>query len=198
VIYQEKNFNKLIGMSGFSENLLENHFSLYKGYVTNTNEALDLLADLTKQERAGSAHYCEVKRRLSWEWNGMRLHELYFSNLGGKGSFNEGTRLSRLIKEQFGGFQKWEYDFKSVGRMRGVGWAVFYHDTVQNRLFNVWINEHDGGHLVGCVPLLVMDVFEHAYMPDYGNNREDYIAAFFENIDWNEVTVRFGIPETIR
>jgi Fe-Mn family superoxide dismutase len=194
VTYESKDFGTLKGMLGFSENLLENHFALYKGYVNNTNEILDMLADLTKHAKVASHEYGELKRRLGWEWNGMRLHELYFSNLGGKGSFNRGNRLSRLMDQQFGSYENWEYEFKAIGGMRGIGWTVFYHDSVENRLINMWINEHDMGHPAGCVPLLVMDLFEHAFILDYGLNKKDYMAAFFENIDWNEVAIRFDKP----
>jgi len=76
--------------------------------------------------------------------------------------------------------------------MRGIGWVVLYYDSQSGRLFNVWINEHDAGHLAGAIPLLVMDVFEHAFMIDYGLKRADYIEAFFKAIDWSAVSERFG------
>jgi Fe-Mn family superoxide dismutase len=179
-------------MPGFSDELLESHFTLYKGYVAHTNKALDRLAGFTKEGKIDSYEFGEVKRRLGWEWNGMRLHELYFSNLGGKGSFNRGSKLSRQIDRRFGSYENWENDFRAVGEMRGIGWVVSYHDPVANQILNMWINEHDVAHPAGCAPLLVMDVFEHAFMMDYGLDRKEYIAAFFRNIDWNEVTIRFG------
>jgi Fe-Mn family superoxide dismutase len=74
--------------------------------------------------------------------------------------------------------------------MRGIGWTVLYQDNLSGRLFNQWINEHDGGHPVGCVPVLVTDVFEHAFMLDYGLKRAAYIDAFFKNIDWASVEIR--------
>jgi Fe-Mn family superoxide dismutase len=86
-------------------------------------------------------------------------------------------------------YEAWEADFKAVGAMRGIGWAVLYEDG-NGQLFNQWINEHETGHLAGCTPILVMDVFEHAYMIDYGLKRADYIAAFFKNINWENVEKR--------
>jgi superoxide dismutase, Fe-Mn family len=120
----------------------------------------------------------------------MRLHEYYFENLGGKESLNQGGKLGKKISEDFGGYEAWEKDFKAVGAMRGIGWVVLYQDSATGRLVNFWINEHDVGHPAGCAPILVMDVFEHAYMIDYGLKKADYIEAFFKNIDWKAAEAR--------
>src|ERR1035437_9403868 len=100
------------------------------------------------------------------------------------------SRLAQKKIKDFGSIEAWQKDFRAVGAMRGIGWAVLYQDNVSGRLFNCWINEHDGGHPAGCMPILVMDVFEHAYMLDYGLKRADYIETFFKNIDWNAVEIR--------
>lgn len=188
--YTAKDYSKLIGMPGFSETLLKNHFTLYQGYVTNTNKLLDTLDVMLKDGRAGTPEYAELKRRLGWEFNGMRLHEYYFENLGGGGQLNKADELAKKIIESFGSYENWEKDFKSVGTMRGIGWAVLYQDLTDGRLINFWINEHDIGHPSGCNPLLIMDVFEHAFMIDYGLKRADYIEAFFKNINWDAVEAR--------
>ncbi|MFN3739331.1 MAG: superoxide dismutase [Thermodesulfovibrionales bacterium] len=188
--YTAKDYSKLIGMTGFSETLLKNHFTLYQGYVTNTNKLLDTLDAMLKDGRAGIPEYAELKRRLGWEFNGMRLHEYYFENLGGGGQLNKESKLAKKIIESFGSYENWEKDFKSVGTMRGIGWAVLYQDLTDGRLINFWINEHDIGHPSGCNPLLIMDVFEHAFMIDYGLKRADYIEAFFKNINWDAVEAR--------
>jgi Fe-Mn family superoxide dismutase len=188
--YEAKDFGKLIGMAGFSETLLKNHFTLYQGYVANTNKSLDLLASMLKEGRTGTSEYAETKRRLGWEWNGMRLHELYFGNLGGKAALNPSGGLGMRLAASFGNLEAWEKDFRATGAMRGIGWVILYLDPVSGRMFNSWINEHDAGHPAGCVPLLVMDVFEHAFMTDYGLKKGDYIEAFFKNIDWTAVYAR--------
>jgi Fe-Mn family superoxide dismutase len=121
----------------------------------------------------------------------MRLHELYFGNMGNGGKALAEGRLKQQIVKDFGSVEAWEKDFRASGAMRGIGWVVLAFDPVAQRLFNVWINEHDVGHLAGSVPLLVMDVFEHAYMIDYGLKRADYIEAFFKAVDWAEVGKRF-------
>ncbi len=99
-----------------------------------------------------------------------------------------------MITDNFGSLESWEKDFRAMGAMRGIGWVVLYYDKTSNKLFNVWINEHDAGHFAGCAPLLVMDVFEHAYMTDYGLKKADYISAFLKVVDWAEVEKRFLGP----
>jgi Fe-Mn family superoxide dismutase len=182
--YEAKDYGNLIGMEGFSETLLNNHFTLYKGYVTNTNKVLETLAAMLKEGKAGTPEYAELKRRFGWEFNGMRLHEYYFDNLGGKAPLDKSGKLGKKLAENFGSYEDWEKDFKATGAMRGIGWTILYQDNIGGRLFNQWINEHDVGHPAGCAPILVLDVFEHAFMIDYGLKRADYIEAFFKNINW--------------
>ncbi len=186
--YTAKDYGRLIGMEGFSETLLKNHFTLYQGYVTNTNKVMDALASMLTEGKTGSPEYAELKRRLGWEFNGMRLHESYFENLGGKTAMDRAGRLGKRMVESFGSYEAWEKDFRAVGSMRGIGWAALYQDG--GRLINFWINEHDVGHPSGGNLILIMDVFEHAYMLDYGLKRADYIEAFMRNIDWKAVEGR--------
>ena len=188
--YTAKDYAKLLGMAGFSDTLLKNHFTLYQGYVTNTNKVLDALAAMLKDGKTGTPEFAELKRRLGWEFNGMRLHEFYFENLGGKAALNANGKLAKKMAEIFGGYEAWEKDFKAVGTMRGIGWAVLYEDATNGQLINFWINEHDTAHPAGCRPILIMDVFEHAFMIDYGLKRADYIEAFFKNIDWQAAEAR--------
>jgi superoxide dismutase, Fe-Mn family len=188
--YTAKDYNKLIGMEGFSPTLLNNHFTLYQGYVTNTNKVADALKAMLKDGKTGTPEYAELKRRFGWEFNGMRLHELYFENLGGKTPLVRGAVLGKMIESNFGSYEAWEQDFRATGAMRGIGWVVLYYDVPACVLANQWINEHDVAHLAGCQPILVMDVFEHAYMVDYGLKKADYIAAFFKNINWKAAESR--------
>jgi Fe-Mn family superoxide dismutase len=177
-------------MEGFSDTLLKNHFTLYQGYVTNTNKLLETLGQMLKEGKVATPEYAELKRRLGWEFNGMRLHEYYFENLGGKGGVGKTGKLYQNLVQSFGSYEAWEKDFKATGAMRGIGWAVLYQDIFSGNFVNFWINEHDGGHPSGGMPILIMDVFEHAYMIDYGLKRADYIEAFFKNINWPEVEKR--------
>jgi Fe-Mn family superoxide dismutase len=188
--YQAKDYSSLIGMEGFSETLLTNHFTLYQGYVTNTNKLADLLAGMLKDGTVGTPEYAELKRRMGFEFNGMRLHEYYFGNLGGKAPLNKSGELTSKLADAFGSVDAWEQDFRATGAMRGIGWTILYRDNLTGWLFNQWINEHEVGHFAGCTPVLVMDVFEHAFMIDYGLKRADYINAFFKNLDWGVVEGR--------
>jgi len=190
--YEAKDYTRLIGMEGFSETLLRNHFTLYQGYITNTNKLLDTLGQMAKDGKIGTPEYSELKRRMGFEWDGMRLHEYYFENLGGKGDLGQSSRLRDKVAQEFGSYEAWEADFRGTGAMRGIGWAILYQDNVGGRLINQWINEHETGHLAGCTPVLVMDVFEHAFMIDYGLKRADYIEAFFKNINREAVERRLS------
>ena len=184
--YQAKDYSYLIGIEGFSETLLKNHFTLYQGYVTNTNKLLDLLS--SKAKDATDPEYAELKRRFGFEFNGMRLHEYYFENM--ICPTERPDTIDKKLADVFGSYEAWEEDFKATGKLRGIGWAILYQDDVTGWLFNQWINEHEVGHLAGCRPILVMDVFEHAFMTDYGLKRADYIESFFKNINWQVVESR--------
>ncbi|MFH1784805.1 MAG: Fe-Mn family superoxide dismutase [Candidatus Micrarchaeota archaeon] len=189
--YEVKNFEHLIGTEGFSDQLLKNHVTLYQGYVANSNKVSDLLGGMLKEGKTNTPEYAELKRRFGWEYNGMVLHEYYFGNITKIGKpLADGSEISEQIKKDFGSFENWEKDFKATGAMRGIGWVILYYDPCANKLVNVWINEHDIGNLVGALPLLVMDVFEHAFMVDYGLKKADYINAFFKAIDWETVDKR--------
>ncbi len=186
--YTAKDFSKLKGMPGFSDKALDLHFTLYQGYVKNTNDLLETLSKIAPNTPA----YAEIKRRLGWEFNGMRLHELYFGNLGGDGKLDPNSKLAKLLAAQYGSVENWLADFKATGAMRGIGWVVLYEDPTNGRLINTWINEHDVAHLAGGRPLLIMDVFEHAVIPDYGLKRAEYIEAFLKNVNWPAVESRLG------
>ena len=185
--YQPKDYSNLKGMPGFSDRLITMHLTLYQGYVKNAN----LLLDQLDAQGSNTAIYGAIKHRLGWELDGMRLHEYYFDNLGGNGKLTPNSPILAKINEDFGSFEAWKKDFIQTGMMRGIGWAILYLDPAKNRLMNLWINEHDLGHLAGGKPLLVVDVFEHAYMPQFGLERAEYIEACFSNMNWNIVNERF-------
>ncbi|MDO8499615.1 MAG: Fe-Mn family superoxide dismutase [bacterium] len=191
-MYEAKNYERLLGLQGFSDALLKNHFTLYGGYVTNTNKLMDTMKALVDTDKMATPEFAELKRRFGWEFNGMRLHELYFDNMTTSGvKLNPSSPFATKLVEQFESLERWEKIFRAVGAMRGIGWVVLTYDPIGKRFFNIWVNEHDVGHLVGTTPLLVMDVFEHAFMLDYGLKRADYVSAFWAGIDWGVVEGRF-------
>ncbi len=190
-MYQFKNYDNLIGIGGLSEGLLKNHFTLYQGYVNNFNKLDEILMAMEKEGKFGMPEFAELNRRLGWEFNGMRLHEYYFNNLTKEfKEIDKSSELYKKIEKEWGSYEMWEKDFKSMAGMRGIGWVILYYDKEADRLFNVWINEHDAGHFAGCQPLLIMDIFEHAYMFDYGIKRADYIEAFMKIINWGAIACR--------
>lgn len=190
MLYQAKDYTPLLGMQGFSDTLLKNHFTLYQGYVTNTNKLMEALSQMLKEGKQATPEFAELKRRLGWEFNGMRLHEYYFENLGGKGEVPREGKLFKKLVDSFGSYEAWERDFRATASMRGIGWAILYQDVISGQFINFWVNEHDVGHPAGGMPILILDVFEHAFMIDYGLKRADYIEAFFKNINWAEVEKR--------
>ena len=192
--YQAKIFENLIGLPGFSEKILKDHFGLYQGYVNNFNKLDETLMAMEKERKFNVPEFAELNRRLGWEFNGMRLHELYFENLSKESiEIDKNSELYGKISKEWESFEAFEKDFRAMAAMRGIGWVILYYDKQADRLFNVWINEHDVGHFSGCAPLLAMDVFEHAYLIDYGTKRADYIDAFMKVIDWKVVEKRSNV-----
>jgi Fe-Mn family superoxide dismutase len=194
IMYQAINYAYLLGIPGLSNQLLTNHFTLYQGYVTNTNKLLEILQGYLATNEVTTPQYAGLKRHFGWEFNGMRLHELYFSNLTKSNMMlKEDSPLAVAIKKDFGSIEKWQEDFKATGNIRGIGWSVLCYDIIGKQLIDVWVNEHNLNTLLFCQPLLVMDVWEHAYTLDYGIQRPDYINAFFKIINWDIVEQRFKV-----
>ncbi len=188
-IYTARDFKHLLGLPGFSDTMLTNHFTLYEGYVKNTNLLMEKLDAL----EAGTPEYYELKRRLGWEFGGMRMHELYFSNMTKEASsFNEESALGKKILATWGSFQAWKESFMKLGTIRGIGWVVLLQDNESKELFHTWVGDHHEGHILNTTPILVLDCWEHAYITDYGIKRADYISAFTQVIDWQAVEKRFA------
>lgn len=193
VDYKAKDFSSLIGhVPGIDDELLKMHFKLYEGYVNNSNLLLKKIGELDEKKENRTPEYAGLKRMLGWELDGMFLHEYYFENLGKTELPAKDSPLAQKIDKDFGSFDAWKNDFVATGAIRGIGWVVSYIDPKDGRLINQWINEHDVGHLAGGKPLLIMDVFEHAYITQYGLDRAKYINAFFDNINWKIVEERYN------
>jgi len=194
--YKAREFN-LSGLKGISDETLEMHFKLYEGYVKETNK---LTEGITKFIQDGNVDqeempaYSELTRRLGFEYNGMVLHEYYFDNLksgGGTGDPDRTAKFAKAAESSFGSYEIWKADFVGIGKMRGVGWAICYQNPSNGRLSNHWITLHETGNVAGFDPVLVMDVWEHAYLLDYKPaERPKYIEAFFSNIDWSIIEKR--------
>jgi Fe-Mn family superoxide dismutase len=201
--YQPQQFS-LSGLNGISDQTLEMHFKLYEGYVNETNRLNEHIAAFLKDGRVDQEEmpaYSELTRRLGFEYNGMVLHEYYFGNLK-KGGGREPARSSSFViaaELHFGSYETWKADFIGIGKMRGVGWAMCFQDPASGRLSNHWITLHEIGNVAGFKPVLVMDVWEHAFLLDYKpSERAKYIEAFFSNINWAAVEHRLLAPSLTR
>lgn len=193
--YRVQSFD-LHGLQGISDRTLDMHLSLYEGYVKAANALTGEISEFLKDGRVDQEEmpaYSELTRRLGFEYNGMVLHEYYFSNVRKEASTmpsNDSAFMRRAV-ESFGSYERWKTDFVSVGKMRGVGWAISWLHSSTGRLTNQWTSLHEHGNVAGFIPILVMDVWEHAFLLDYPPSRRgDYIDAFFANIDWKAVDLR--------
>lgn len=173
---------------GISEHQLVQHWTLYEGYVANFN-ALNEKIDLLSKKGDYGSEFSELKRRLGFEYNGMLLHEYYFGALKARQPhLSPASELAKQLELVFGGFEPWKKEFTAMGKMRGAGWVILYYDPSRKILTNAWITSHEDGHPASCAPILVMDVWEHAYMVDWGaSGRPPYIEAFLKNVDWPKV-----------
>jgi len=190
--YTPRHWN-LSGLNGISDDTLAIHFGLYEGYVKNANGLCERIASFQSEGKNSGADpaYAELVRRLGWEFDGMRLHEYYFDNLTASPRELASGRLYEALGTTFGSLDRWKRDFAAVGAMRGIGWAVLYQDPTANRLLNVWIGDHDLHHLAGCRPIVVMDLWEHAWFRDYKPaEKAKYVEAFVANIDWDACEAR--------
>jgi Fe-Mn family superoxide dismutase len=195
LIYKVKPFH-LSGLNGISDETLEMHFKLYEGYVKQTNLFTERISEFIKDghiDQEEMPAYSELTRRLGFEYNGMVLHEYYFGNMkrGGAGDPERSSAFFKATEKSFGSYGVWKADFVGIGKMRGVGWAICFENPANGRLSNHWISLHQIGNVAGFKPVVVMDVWEHAYLLDYKPaERPKYIDAFFSNIDWNTVEER--------
>ena len=194
--YKARQFN-LSRLKGISDKTLEVHFKLYEGYVKETNNLTDRITEFIKDGNVDQEEmpaYSELTRRLGFEYNGMVLHEYYFDNLqsgGGTGDPVTDSVFAKAAASSFGSYDIWKADFVGIGKMRGVGWAICYQNPANGRLSNHWITLHETGNVAGFSPILVMDVWEHAFLLDYKPaERPKYIEAFFSNINWAAVEKR--------
>lgn len=175
------------GLDGISEEQIAQHWALYEGYVKNVNLLGSRISALSEQGDYGP-EFAELVRRLGFEYDGMLLHERYFEVLrrGAPPPRTDGE-LMRGLERDFGGFERWKREFTALAGMRGVGWAILYCDPARGALSNHWISLHESGHPAGFAPVLVLDLWEHAYMVDRGSaGRQEYVASFFKNVDWTK------------
>jgi superoxide dismutase, Fe-Mn family len=193
-IADELKINK--DLEGLTLKMVQEHFKLYQGYVKKSNEMQEKIETADKSEANGVFSFIgELKRQETFAVNGMKLHEVYFGQLMGDG-VPKGD-IMKMIEEDFGSIDKWKEDMVATG-LSARGWAILCFDFRDNRLHNYGSDAHNVGAVWGAIPLVVLDVYEHAYFMDYGVNRKDYLAAFFKNLDWdfvNKIAASYGLAE---
>ncbi|PIT96891.1 superoxide dismutase [Candidatus Campbellbacteria bacterium CG10_big_fil_rev_8_21_14_0_10_35_52] len=197
--YQEQKFN-ISKLNGISEKQIAAHIGLYAGYVKHTNLIREKIREFENTDKEKNAYaIAELRRRFSFEFNGMRMHEYYFEQLeGGAKEINPNSELVKIVSEKYGSFENFIEHFKTVGKSRGIGWAVFYYDIKGGVPHIVWISVHELGVLAGLPCILAMDMWEHSFMVDYlPNEKEKYIDAFLNNINWSVAEKRFKSARTI-
>ena len=201
--YKEQAFAHLKGLDGISDAQVAEHLTLYAGYVKQVNALNAELAELRSTGKASGKNpeFAELTRRLGFEYNGMILHEYYFQNLRRAADARPpaNSALARAIDDAFGSVADWQRAFQAIGEMRGIGWVILFQDPATDRLSNHWIELHQEGVPAAFKPLLVMDVWEHAFMRDYkATEKGKYIEAFFRNIDWRVVEQRLQAEAAVR
>ena len=190
--FEEMKFDigELVGVSADS---VTEHLKLYAGYVKHANLILSKIEEMSKDSENNVYALGELQRRFGFEFDGMRNHEYYFKSLeGGATAITEGGALHTAITGEFGSFDAWLARFKAVALTRGIGWAMLYYDKTTGRLLNAWVDEQHLGHLTGLSPILALDVWEHAFVPDYkASGKKAYVEDFFKNLNWSVIEENF-------
>jgi Fe-Mn family superoxide dismutase len=190
--YQAKTFN-IPALTGISPKQVEEHLKLYAGYVKHSNLITEKVAELEKSTEDNSYMIQELLRRLGFEWDGMKLHEYYFRSIEKDAStLQPDSALGKMMTAQYGSFENWLEACSKMCLTRGIGWVILYYDVSDNNLIMKWVDEHQIGHLAGLQIVMVVDVWEHAYMIDYlPSEKKDYVRSYLSNINWSIVSEDF-------
>lgn len=191
--FEAKQFNipKLIGIS---EQTIEEHLKLYSGYVKHANLINEHIEELSKDSEKNAYELAEINRRFSFEFNGIRNHEVYFSILeGGPKEIDSKSALSKKIQEDFGTYENMLTRLKAVAMTRGIGWAMLSLDNESSALILHWLDEQHLGQLQNTKPIIALDMWEHSFVADYQpSGKGKYVEDFFKNLNWSVAEERFG------
>jgi Fe-Mn family superoxide dismutase len=184
-------FNYTDDITVINQAQFDAHMRLYEGYVTNINKIDDILENGDAQRDQSNttfSYYRELKRGETFALDGVILHELYFENIGGNSAVPDQT-TNDMLTDDFGSFQKWQEDFVATAKA-SRGWAVLSYDQRSDRLRNISLDAHDLGNIAYSAPILVLDMYEHAYFLQYADKKADYITNFMKNINWTVIGER--------
>lgn len=190
--YTPKTF-EIQALSGISAKNIEEHLKLYAGYVKHANLIIEKIGEYMADSEKNAYVLGELQRRFSFEFNGMRNHELYFGQLeGGSTTLTADSALKQQIEKQAPSFDAWLAGFKAICLTRGIGWAMLYWDPQMKQLTHGWTDEQHLGQLLGLIPILAIDMWEHSYVADYQpSGKKQYVDDYFANINWSIVEKRF-------
>ena len=191
--YTARTFN-LPELKGLSPEQIAVHLALYEGYVKHTNLIMEKIAQYKEADPEGNAYaIAELRRRLGFEFDGMRMHEYYFEQFEGQKSGDPESALAKATAEKYGSGDNFIAHIKEVAGTRGIGWVVVYADPRADTIHTAFVNDHEIGQLAGLPVLLAVDLWEHAYMVDYKpKEKMTYVDAFLSNVNWTVVEERFA------
>src|SRR3989344_1204939 len=191
--YQEHKF-ELPRLIDISPESLAIHLGLYGGYVKNFNATNAALQEFLKDPEKNTIAISELTRRLPFEFDGMRMHEYYFAQWEKEPTpFKQEGALASSLARQYGSVEAWLKRFEQVGLMRGIGWANLYFDPQAGEFHTVWVSDHELGHFAGLPVILALDMWEHAFLEQFGPaGKKAYIEACFKNYNWNVMEARFA------
>lgn len=190
--FEEQKFN--IGeLKGISQKTIEEHLKLYSGYVKNANGVIEKLQEFGNDSEKNMYVIGELFRRFSFEYNGIRNHEIYFDSLSdGPKKLSGESDLAKALDETAGGVENFISAFKNLALTRGIGWAMLWYDKKDNRLIASWVDEQHLGQLQDCAVILALDMWEHSFVADYQpSGKKQYIEDFFENLNWGKIEKNF-------
>jgi Fe-Mn family superoxide dismutase len=190
--YAVKTFD-LPSLKGISEDQVKIHLGLYEGYVKHVNLIMATIAAYGHTtDEGGKYSIAELRRRLAFEFNGMRMHELYFSQFEGEKGGSPDSPLAHAAEQKYGSSENFTAHIKEVAGTRGIGWVVVYFDAVGGTLHTTFVADHELGQLAGLPIILALDLWEHAYMVDYKPaEKSKYLDAFLDNVNWRVPEARF-------
>ena len=194
---EAKKYDALVGnLPGFSPKQIELHLKLYQGYVKKINEIRAEIEKIPFAERLPNANFSygkfsELKRRESVPYNGVYLHEMYFDNLGGSRGA-PAADLTRAIEGSFGSQSNWEEDLRACAETATGGWVLLTYDRIDGKLHHNQVWEHSNGIMINQEHLLALDTWEHAFLIDFGTDKQSYLGTFLQNVNWKVVGDRLA------
>jgi len=190
--YEIKKF-ELPELAGISKESVAQHIGLYEAYVKNFNAVSAAIEELLKDPEKNALAIAELRRRHSFEFDGMKLHELYFSQFeGGPHELDESRPLAKELTKHWGSVDATLARMKQTAAMRGPGWSILYFNPEMHAFHMGVVGEQHQGHFATLPIIAALDVWEHAFLLDYGaSGKAKYVDTFFKNINWSVCEERF-------